>query len=181
QAATVLRSTVLYLMLPLVAGAFTRRVVLSRKGEKWFQARLIPALGNVQLGALLATLVLMFALKGEVVLARPELIYLMAAPLALFFLTLFNVGYWVSRLLGLPGQKAVTVGFHVTGRNFELSIALALSAFAATPLVAVSTVVGPLIEVPTMLALVWLGRRLTQSRTRAIVPETTATSAKGAR
>ena len=150
----------MYLALPLLGGALTRRVALQHKGETWFQARLVPALGTLQLAALLVTLVLMFALKGDVILAQPWLILQLAVPLVLFFFTLFHVGYWISRLLGLPKDKAVTVGFHVTGRNFELSIALALSAFAATPLVAVSTVVGPLIEVPTMLALAWLARRL---------------------
>ena len=169
EAAVVLRSTFLYLVLPLLAGALTRRIVLRRKGLTWFQARLVPALGTLQLSALLATLVLMFALKGDVILRQPEIIVLMAAPLALFFLTLFNVGYWAGRLFGLSKDKAVTVGFHVTGRNFELSIALAIAAFAAAPLVAVSTVVGPLIEVPTMLGLVWVARRLpgVQSRVGA--------------
>jgi ACR3 family arsenite transporter len=167
NAGVVLRSTLLYLVLPLIAGAFTRRIVMTRKGGHWFGTRLAPALGRLQLGALLATLVVMFALKGDVILSRPILIVQMAAPLALFFVTLFSVGYWTSRLLGLPKEKAATVGFHVTGRNFELSIALALSAFATTPLVSVSTVVGPLIEVPVMLALVWLSRRL---QTRVAMP-----------
>ena len=94
---------------------------------------------------------------------QPILIVKMAAPLFLFFFTLFNVGYWVSRALHMRNDKAVTVAFHATGRNFELSIALALSAFALTPLVAVSTVVGPLIEIPTMLALVWWSRHLQAS------------------
>lgn len=164
EAGLVIRGTFIYLVLPLLAGALTRHVTLRRKGEAWFQARLAPALGRLQLVALLSTLVLMFALKGEVILAHPELIAFMSLPLVLFFFTLFMVGYGVSRLLRLPPEKAVTVAFHVTGRNFELSIALALAAFATTPMVAVSTVMGPLIEVPTMLGLVWLGRRL-QSRT----------------
>ena len=171
NAGIVLRSILLYLVLPLIAGAFTRRIAITQKGEQWFRTRLAPSLGRLQLGALLATLVVMFALKGDVILSRPILIVQMAAPLALFFITLFNVGYWTSILTGLPRAKAATVGFHVTGRNFELSIALALSAFASTPLVAVSTVVGPLIEIPVMLALVWLSRRL-QSRAAAMAYQT---------
>lgn len=163
QIEVVLRSTFLYLVLPLVFGALTRRVAVRRKGQEWFKSHVVPVLGKMQLVALLATLVVMFAIKGEVILNQPVLILKMAAPLFLFFFTLFNVGYWVSRALHLRNDKSVTVGFHVTGRNFELSIALALSAFALTPLVAVSTVVGPLIEIPTMLGLVWWSRHLQAS------------------
>ena len=163
QIDVVLKSTFLYLVLPLLFGALTRRIALRRKGQEWFKSRLVPVLSKMQLIALVATLVVMFAIKGEVILNQPALILKMAAPLILFFFTLFNVGYWVSRALHLRNAKAATVGFHVTGRNFELSIALALSAFASTPLVAVSTVVGPLIEIPTMLALVWWSRHLQSS------------------
>ena len=157
----ILESTFLYLGLPLVAAYFTRRLVIRAKGEEWFKQRFSPVLGKVQLTALLATLVVMFALKGEAILNAPELIVYMLVPLALFFLTLFFVGTLTARFLGrLPMDKSVTVGFHVTGRNFELSIALALAAFASSPMVAVSTVVGPLIEVPVMLGLAWIGNRL---------------------
>ena len=159
----VLQSTFLYLGLPLIAGYVTRRVVIRSRGETWFKERFTPALGKLQLVALLTTLVVMFALKGEAILAAPQLIAYMVLPLGLFFLTLFFVGTLSARYLAkLPVDKAVTVGFHVTGRNFELSIALALSAFAASPMVAVSTVIGPLIEVPVMLSLAWLSRRLVE-------------------
>lgn len=165
EASLVLRSVLLYLLLPIVLGTLTRRIIIGSKGETWFKARAVPLLGKVQLSALLGTLVLMFALKGHAIIEHPDLVAYMALPLSLFFFTLFSVGYTSSRLLGLGGDRAVTVGFHVTGRNFELSIALALSAFAATPLVAVSTVIGPLIEVPTMLALVALARWLAVRQT----------------
>ena len=159
----VLQSTFLYLGLPLITGYLTRRVAIQSKGEHWFNARFKPALGKLQLTALLATLVVMFALKGEAILNAPQLIAYMVVPLGLFFLTLFFVGTLSARWLAkLPMDKAVTVGFHVTGRNFELSIALALSAFAASPMVAVSTVIGPLIEVPVMLTLAWIGKGLVE-------------------
>ncbi len=174
QVSTILWSTFLYLVLPLVAGTVTRQATYRAKGASWFEKRLVPVLGRLQLTALLGTLIAMFALEGDAILAQPWLVALMALPLLLFFFTLFNVGYWVSRLLKLRRDRAVTVGFHVTGRNFELSIAIALSAFAATPLVPVSTVVGPLIEVPTMLTLVWLARRL---RTRLIATSVTSKAA----
>lgn len=167
----ILESTFFYLGLPLIAAYFTQRAALKVKGEQWFHERLTPVLGKIQLSALLATLVVMFALKSEAILNAPELIGYMILPLALFFLTLFFVGT-LSACLGmrLPMDKSVTVGFHVTGRNFELSIALALTAFASSPIVAVSTVVGPLIEVPVMLSLAWMGRRLVQSFPLCCVP-----------
>ncbi len=159
----ILESTFLYLGLPLIAAYFTRRAVMRTKGEMWFKAWLTPVLGKIQLTALLATLIVMFALKGEAIFNAPELIGYMIVPLALFFVMLFVVGT-LSACVGmrLPMDKSVTVGFHVTGRNFELSIALALTAFAASPMVVVSTVIGPLIEVPVMLSLAWIGRRLVE-------------------
>lgn len=167
----VLESTFLYLGLPLIAAYFTQRAALKVKGEQWFQQRLTPILGKIQLSALLVTLVVMFALKGEPILSAPGLIGYMVMPLVLFFLTLFFVGT-LSACFGmrLPMDKSVTVGFHVTGRNFELSIALALTAFAASPMVAVSTVIGPLIEVPVMLSLAWIGRRLVERFPLCCVP-----------
>lgn len=170
-AGLILESTFLYLGLPLIAAYLTQRAVLRVKGEQWFQERFTPVLGNIQRTALLATLVVMFALKGEAILNAPALIGYMVLPLALFFFTLFFVGT-LSACLGmrLPMDKSVTVGFHVTGRNFELSIALALTAFAASPVVAVSTVIGPLIEVPVMLSLTWIGKRLVDRFPLCCVP-----------
>lgn len=157
----ILKSTFLYLGLPLILAYLTQRVAINLKGEQWFRERLTPVLGKIQLSALLATLVVMFALKGEAIFNAPHLIAYMLLPLALFFLTLFSVGTLTACLaMGLQMDKSVAVGFNVTGRNFELSIALALTAFTASPMVAVSTVIGPLIEVPVMLSLVWIGRKL---------------------
>lgn len=176
----ILETTFLYLCLPLAAAYLTQRFVMKTKGETWFRERFTPVLGKVQLTALLATLVVMFALKGATVLTAPQLIGFMVLPLGLFFLTLFVVGTasacWGMRL---PMDKAVTVGFHVTGRNFELSIALALTAFVASPRVAVSTVIGPLIEVPVMLALVWMGRRLVEGYPSCCAPVSSGSHAPG--
>mgnify|MGYP005845904717 CR=1 FL=1 len=167
----ILQSTFLYLGLPLIVACFTQRVALKVKGERWFRERLTPIMGKIQLSALLATLVVMFALKGEAIFNAPGLIGYMILPLALFFLILFFVGTLTACLgMRLPMDKSVTVGFHVTGRNFELSIALALSAFAVSPMVAVSTVIGPLIEVPVMLSLAWIGRRLVERFPLCCVP-----------
>lgn len=167
----ILESTFLYLGLPLIAAYFTQRAVMRTKGEMRFKARLTPVLGKIQLIALLATLIGMFALKGEAIFNAFELIGYMILPFALFSVTLFFVGTLSACFrMRLPMDKSVTVGFHVTGRNFELSIALGRTAFAASPMVAVSTVIGPLIEVPVMLSLAWIGRRLVERFPSYCVP-----------
>lgn len=101
----------------------------------------------------------MFALKGDVILQQPELIWRMATPLVLFFFVLFFGVLLVSRKTGLCYADSATTSFHCTGRNFELAIAIALTAFASQPMVAVSTVIGPLIEVPLMLTIVYLAKK----------------------
>jgi ACR3 family arsenite transporter len=167
----ILKSTFLYLGLPLVAAYFTQRTVMKTKGEEWFKEKLTPVLGKVQLTALLATLVVMFALKGKAILDSPQLIGHMILPIVLFFGILFVVGTFLACFaMKLPMDKSVSVGFNVTGRNFELSIALALTAFPQLPLVAVSTVIGPLIEVPVMLSLSRFGRRIVESFPSYCVP-----------
>jgi len=154
------QSVLLYLGLPLLLGALSRRWFLKKKGEVWFEKKALPVLDDVQLSALILTLVVMFAIQGDVILKQPQLIYQMAVPLILFFFLLFFTVLLVSRKFGFCYADAATTGFHCTGRNFELAIAIALTAFASRPMVAVSTVIGPLIEVPLMLTIVWLAKKL---------------------
>lgn len=156
----VAQSVLLYLGLPLLAGVLSRRWMLRKKGKAWFEKKALPVLDNVQLIALLVTLVVMFALKGDVILEQPELIWRMAIPLVLFFFVLFFGVLLVSRKVGFCYADSATTSFHCTGRNFELAIAIALTAFASQPMVAVSTVIGPLIEVPLMLTIVYLAKKL---------------------
>lgn len=153
------QSVVFYLGLPLLFGAISRRWMLRRKGPEWFEHKAMPVLDTVQLVALLLTLIVMFALKGDVILQDPVLIVRMAVPLVLFFFVLFFGVLMVSRRVGFCYADSATTSFHCTGRNFELAIAIALTAFAARPMVAVSTVIGPLIEVPLMLTIVWLAKK----------------------
>jgi ACR3 family arsenite transporter len=155
----VAQSVLLYLGLPLLTGALSRRWMLRAKGQEWFEKKALPILEDIQLVALLLTLVVMFALKGDVILQNPELIWLMATPLVLFFFVLFFGVLMVSRRVGFCYADSATTSFHCTGRNFELAIAIALTAFAARPMVAVSTVIGPLIEVPLMLTIVYLAKK----------------------
>ncbi len=152
-------SILLYLGLPLLLGAITRREVIKRKSQQWFRKKLIPYFDSLQLLALLATMVVMFALRGGVILDNPSLVWQMAIPVILFFFLLFNLVYFTTRRFGYNYEDSATMAFHSTGRNFELAIAIALTAFASMPMVAVSTVVGPLIEIPVMLTLVHLALR----------------------
>jgi ACR3 family arsenite transporter len=145
--------------LPLMLGVLTRNYVIKTKGETWLKERLLPKFGAMQLIALLFTMVIMFSLKGGVILDNPNLIWQMAIPVVLFFFLLYNLVFYTCRRFGYNYEDSSTMGFHCTGRNFELAIAIALTAFATMPMVAVSTVVGPLIEIPVMLMIVWMSLR----------------------
>jgi len=153
----VFQSVVLYLGLPLVAGVLTRALVVRRGGEAAMD-RLKPGLNALSILGLLFTLIVMFALKGDLILQRPQIVLEMAVPMAIFFFVMFGVVYLVSARLGFSYEDAVAVAFNSTGRDFEIAIAIAITAFG--PTVALATVVGPLIEVPVMLALVWGAMRL---------------------
>ena len=148
-------SVLLYLGLPLVAGFLTRRVAVGRLGEQGFE-RFRPYLDSLSIIGLLFTLIVMFALKGDMILESPQIILLMAVPMTIFFWVMFGVVYFTCWKLGFTYEDSVAAGFNSTGRDFEIAIAIAITAF--NPVVALATVVGPLIEVPVMLALVWFAR-----------------------
>ena len=150
------KSVMLYLGLPLVLGFITRRVGVAKLGEERFEE------GRVYLNALtivglLLTLVVMFGLKGDLILERPEIVLKMAVPMVIFFAVMFFAAYRLGALLKFSYEDSVAVAFNSTGRDFEIAIAVAITAFS--PTVALATVVGPLIEVPVMLSLVWAAQR----------------------
>ena len=149
-------SVLLYLGIPLVAGMLTRFLGIKRFGEEWFY-KLKFYLDTMSIIGLLFTLIVMFALKGDLILEKPLLIIQMAVPMTIFFWTMFIVVYLVGWKMGLNYKDAVAVGFNSTGRDFEIAIAIAITAFS--PAVALATVIGPLIEVPVMLALVWFAKK----------------------
>jgi ACR3 family arsenite transporter len=153
----VAESVVLYLGLPLMAGVITRQLVIRRGGEEAME-RVKPALNALSILGLLFTLIVMFSLKGDLILSRPLIVAEMAIPMAIFFVVTFFVVFFVGSRLGFNYKDAVAVAFNSTGRDFEIAIAIAITAF--TPTVALATVVGPLIEVPVMLALVWGAMKL---------------------
>jgi len=152
-------SVVLYLGLPLVLGLLTRRAGVARLGEVGFE-RFREARNALSVIGLLFTLVVMFGLKGDLIVNDPMIVLRMAVPMAIFFFVMFNAVYLAGWRLGFNYEDAVAVAFNSTGRDFEIAIAIAITAFS--PAVAVATVVGPLIEVPVMLALVWIAMRTGQ-------------------
>src|SRR3990170_3280997 len=153
----VAESVVLYLGLPLALGIATRMAVVRRRGEAGMDT-LKPVLNDVSILGLLFTLIVMFALKGDLILERPTIVLEMAIPMTLFFAAMFCIVLLVGWRLRFPYRDAVAVAFSATGRDFEIAIAIAITAFS--PTVALATVVGPLIEVPVMLFLVWAAMRL---------------------
>lgn len=159
------KSVVLYLGLPLLLGFITRRVGVARLGEERFEEGRIY-LNALAIIGLLLTLVVMFGLKGDLILERPVVVLQMAIPMTIFFAAMFFVTYRIGALLKFTYEDSVAVAFNSTGRDFEIAIAIAITAFS--PTVALATVVGPLIEVPVMLFFVWAVRR---SRSRLFSAE----------
>ena len=153
----VFQSVLLYLGLPLAAGVLTRQVVVRRRGEAAMES-LKPYLNGLSIVGLLFTLIVMFALKGDLILEQPTIVLEMAIPMSIFFVAMFFVALLIGSRLRFSYGDGVAVAFNSTGRDFEIAIAIAITAFS--PTVALATVVGPLIEVPVMLALVWSAMRL---------------------
>jgi ACR3 family arsenite transporter len=166
----VAQSVVLYLGLPLVLGVLTRLAVVRRRGEPGMDA-LKPILNGVSILGLLFTLIVMFALKGDLILEQPVIVVEMAIPMTVFFTAMFFTVLFVGWRLGFGYRDAVAVAFNTTGRDFEIAIAIAITAFS--PTVALATVVGPLIEVPVMLGFVWSAMRLAP-RLFGVVPREVA-------
>ena len=161
---TIAKNVLIFLGIPLVAGFLTRRVLRPRKGADWYDNRLMPRLGPTALLGLLYTIVIMFSLQGDRIIELPLDVLRIAAPLLVYFIIMFGLAFVVSHRLGFDYPQTAALTFTAAGNNFELAIAVAVGLFGITSGEALAGVVGPLIEVPALIALVylslWLRERL---------------------
>ena len=157
--ATLLLSVVLFVVIPLTAGVYTRRTVIRNKGIDYFQHAFLPKFNNITVGGLLLTLVIIFSFQGQVILENPLHILLIAIPLSIQTFFIFFIAYLAARALKLRHDVAAPAGMIGASNFFELAVAVAIALFGAQSPVALATIVGVLVEVPVMLTLVKIANR----------------------
>jgi ACR3 family arsenite transporter len=154
--ADIARSVLIFLGIPLAAGMITRYVGIRRKGREWYETVFMPRLGPTAMVGLLFTIVVMFSMQGDKILAQPLDVVRVAVPLVFYFLIMFAVSFAVSIWLKFRYEMATTQSFTAASNNFELAIAVAVGTFGIASQEALATVIGPLIEVPVLVSLVYV-------------------------